>query len=183
MKVISINNHFQIQGRGLFIKKANAFLDAMKLREFSKATVRSYAYDLVVFNRWLESQEISWNNKFTQKDLQSWMFFCKEKNLRPRSINRRLASIRMFYRFSYGMNILHSAGVIYSKGSSHRSRRESRLGLFMVKQKSFCELHIKVPKTIVDPLRPSDIDIFLRDIKRYRDLSIMLTMLLCGLRS
>ena len=90
----------------------------------SKATARSYAYDLIGFSRWLDSQDASWTRKFNQKDLQDWMFNCQEQNLKPRSINRRLASVRMFYRFCYGHQIPHSAGVLYSKGSNRNARRE-----------------------------------------------------------
>jgi site-specific recombinase XerD len=129
------------------------------------------------------AQNISWNRKFNQKNLQNWMFYCQEHNLKPRSINRRLASVRMFYRFCYGTQVPHSSGVVYSKGSSKHSRRESRLGLFKISQKSFLELHVKVPRKVVDPLKPSDVDDFLKDIRRYRDLAIILSMLLCGLRS
>ena len=36
---------------------------------------------------------------------------------------------------------------------------------------------------MVDPLKPQEIDLFLRHVRRYRDFSVALTMLLCGLRS
>ncbi|MFP5387372.1 MAG: hypothetical protein ACLGHN_14940 [Bacteriovoracia bacterium] len=45
------------------------------------------------------------------------------------------------------------------------------------------ELKVKVPQNVVNPLRPEDVDGFLSGIRRYRDLAIVLTMLLCGLRS
>lgn len=183
MKVIFSEQKFQIIDGGIFSKKANEFLYAMICKGFSLATARSYAYDLIGLNRWTKSQNISWSKKFNQKHLQSWMFYCQEQNLKPRSINRRLASVRMFYRFCYGCQIPHSAGVLYSKGSNRSSRRESRLGLFKIPQKSFLELHVKVPRKVIDPLKPSDVDSFLRDIRRYRDLAIILSRLLCGLRS
>ncbi len=183
MRVVFYDQKFKIIDGGIFYTKSNEFLEIMICKGFSQATARSYAYDLIGLSRWIKSQNISWNRKFSQKNLQSWMFHCQEQNLEPRSINRRLASVRMFYRFCYGCHVPHSAGVLYSKGSSRSSRRESRLGLFKIPQKSFLELHVKVPRKIVDPLKPSDVDSFLKDIRRYRDLAIVLSMLLCGLRS
>ena len=154
MKVAFFDQKFQIIDGGVFSKKINEFLDVMICKGFSQATARSYAYDLVGLNRWMLAQNISWNRKFNQKNLQNWMFYCQEHNLKPRSINRRLASVRMFYRFCYGTQVPHSSGVVYSKGSSKHSRRESRLGLFKISQKSFLELHVKVPRKVVDPLKP-----------------------------
>ncbi len=183
MRVAYSGQNFQIVDGGTFSKRVNEFLDIMLCKGLSKATARSYAYDLIGFSRWLDSQDASWTRKFNQKDLQDWMFNCQEQNLKPRSINRRLASVRMFYRFCYGHQIPHSAGVLYSKGSNRNARRESRLGLFKIQQKSFLELHVKVPRKVVMPLKPSDVDTFLKDIRRYRDLAIVLSMLLCGLRS
>jgi integrase/recombinase XerC len=36
---------------------------------------------------------------------------------------------------------------------------------------------------VVDPLKPVEVDQFIADLSRYRDLAIVLTMLVCGLRS
>ena len=44
-------------------------------------------------------------------------------------------------------------------------------------------LKVKVPHTVIEPLRPEEVNSFLKTLSRYRDLSIVLLMLLCGLRS
>lgn len=44
-------------------------------------------------------------------------------------------------------------------------------------------LRVKVPRTLVEPLRREQVRQFLLGLRRYRDLAIVYLMLLCGLRS
>jgi len=85
--------------------------------------------------------------------------------------------------FCFDLPIPHAKGVLYPKGYYRGPRREGRLGLFFPKRKHLLELRVKVPKKVIDPLKPSEVDEFLKDIRRYRDLAIVLIMLFCGLRS
>jgi integrase/recombinase XerC len=182
MKVLKLKDSFSIDGTGEFIKWANDFLSMNKMRAHSPYTVKSYAYDLVKFGRWLQKRNITWNSAFTQKTLQEYLITCQIVKLKPRSINRKLACIRVFYRFCFGQFIPHASGVLYPK-AHFRRRRDVRIGLFFPRRNHVCELKVKVPAQLIDPLKPIEVDAFLTDIKRYRDLSIVLVMLLCGLRS
>lgn len=183
MKVVKLKSSFKIDGSDKFTELANNFFKIIEAQNQSMATIRSYAYDLVCLHRWLEHNNLLWNKKISQKDLQSWMIDCNNKNLKPRSINRRLACARVFYRFCFGQHIPHSAGVLYPKGQYKNTRRDSRLGLFTISRRPLMELKVKVPKAVMSPLKPQEVDDFLKDIHRYRDIAIVLTMLLCGLRS
>ncbi len=148
----------------------------------SPDTIRSYAFTLLSFFRWLK-EDWSKFKKFNQKNLQSWMFHLNEiEKLKPRSINMRLCCIRAFYRFSFDAEIPHAAGVLYPK-AHYRGPRRYFMGLKSKPRQRFTQLKIKVPRKVVDPLKPQDVDQFLQDINRYRDLSLILTMLLCGIRS
>jgi len=135
---------------------------------------------LVGLIRWLKN---SWEKfeVFTQKDLQDWMIALRAENLSPRTINQRLCCARAFYRFCFGKNIPHAAGVLYPK-AHYKGQRKIPFGISRRDRRGFLELKVKVPHKVMDPLKPKEIDQFLSDIQRYRDLAIVLTMLLCGLR-
>ncbi len=183
MKVVSQENSYRINGPGRFFERVNAFLQTMDLRGMSPQSARSYAFDLLALFRYLQTLEKTWTKKFTQKDLQTWMFHCQKQNLKARSINRRLACVRVFYRYCFGAHIPHAAGVLYPKGYYKGPRRDSRLGLFFPARRGLLELKIRIPREVIDPLKPAEVDKFLLGIRRYRDLAIVLIMLLCGLRS
>jgi len=181
MKVWSYSQSHRLEGEGKLIEKANSFLEAAEVQGCSLDTVRSYAFGLLSFFRWLKND---WNKfeTFTQKTLQDWMFHLKNEGLKPRSINQRLVCARCFYRFCFDNNVPHAPGVLYPKGY-YRGPRRTRLGLHAARRKPFLELKVKVPKEIINAIKPTDVDKFLSDLNRYRDLGIVLTMLLCGLRS
>jgi len=183
MKVILRDKSYRVDGLGRFFERANEFLQAMDLRGMSPQSARAYAFDLIALCKWLETMDKTWTKKFTQKDLQSWMFQCQRENLKARSMNRRLACVRVFYRYCFGAHIPHAAGVLYPKGYYKGPRRDSRLGLFFPARRGLLELKIRVPREVIDPLKPTEVDGFISGIRRYRDLAIILVMLLCGLRS
>lgn len=182
VKIWSYSQSHRIDGQGALVEKANNFFEMCEVQGLSPDTVRAYAFALMALFKWLGSDWKKFED-FSQKTLQDWMVHLKDRGqLKPRSINHRLCTARAFYRYCFGKDLPHAAGVLYPKGY-YKAGRRTRLGLHSVGRKSFLELKVKVPHQIMDPIRPKDVDKFLRDLKRYRDLAIVLTMLLCGLRS
>lgn len=170
----------RIDGGGKLVEKSNDYFEALEVQGFSPKTIATYAYVLITFFRWLKSD---WEKfeKFTQKELQDWLIALNRRQLKAHSINQRLCCVRTFYFFCFGKKLPHAAGVLYPKGY-YKARRRGYLGLSVPTRKAKLELGVKVPEKLVDPLTPKEIDRFLADINRYRDLGITLTMLLCGLR-
>lgn len=183
LKIWTHGFSFRIDGKGSLIDKANSYFEVLELQGFSPDTNRSYAYALLSFMRWFGA-DFKKFEVFNQKNLQDYMFYLKKKNDQPTSINQRLSCVRAFYRFCFNQIIPMAPGVLLQRTNyKHKMKRASFLGLQARRTKPFLELKVKVPKKIADPLLPEDVDKFLSDIKRYRDLGITLTMLLCGLRS
>ncbi len=180
MKIWSYSFSTRIDGKGLLVEKANKYFEVLEVHGFSPKSIQTYAFVLITFFRWLNEDWKKFEN-FTQKDLQDWMFELDKKNLKPNSINQRLCCARAFYRFCFDKPLPHVPGVLYRRGSC-RGRGRGYLGLSTIKPKGFLELSANVPRKIIDPMTPKDIDLFLADIDRYRDLALTLTMLLCGLR-
>lgn len=163
------------------VDKANRFLRTLEIRGLSTNTVRAYGYDLVSIFRWLHSAGKMLKST-TQADLLDFAADQKERSAHPRSINRRLMICYIFYRFCFNEGIAHSTTEVWP-GRRSRRRIYDRLGIFQIRQSPQRILSVQVPKTIIEPLKITEVDSFLKSLNRHRDVAIVLFMLLCGLRS
>ena len=100
----------------------------------------------------------------------------------PTTINRRLVTARLLYRFCTGREL--DAGQVSPPVQAQRGRRRDRqLGLHLIPRRHRVQLRVKVPRRVVEPLTGAEVRYFLRTLRRYRDVAIVHVMLLCGLRS
>jgi site-specific recombinase XerD len=164
------------------LENANKYLLGIILRGLSIQTMRSYGFDLVLILKWLEEDRKVFE-EITQRDLLDLIAYQQKIKTKPRSINRRLTTCESFFKFSYNKIIPRSSLVSmpapYYKGPG----KDKQIGLFQLKRKSHLRLRVKVPKLLIDPLAISEINQFLKEVQRYRDVAIVLLMLSCGLRS
>ncbi len=75
-----------------------------------RATLRAYAYDLVILDRWLEKSDRRLE-ALPPADLVDFIRSQHETGACPRSINRRLITCHLFYRFVVGDEIGGVRGV------------------------------------------------------------------------
>lgn len=181
MKIWSYSLSHRIDGEGELIQKANRYFEAGEVQGLSPDTVRSYAYTLMAFFLWIDSGWKTFED-LDQKKLQDWLSHLKSVGLKPRSINQMLVCVRGFYRFTFGKSVPHSAGVLYPR-PHYRGQRRNERGDPYGRARIGLELKVRVPYEVMDPIRPAEIDRLLKNLNRYRDIAITLTMLLCGLRS
>jgi integrase/recombinase XerD len=163
------------------ISEANHFLDAIELRGLSRLTVRAYAYDLLLLYRWLrESNEKL--NQLTAAHLVQFVASQRQDHAAPRSINRRLSTIRLLYRFHCGSDL---GGKHVSLPGSHYKGpgRDHNLGLHALHKRPTLQLRVKESRTLVEPLTPDQVRAFFGKVTRYRDWAIVDLMLFCGLRT
>src|SRR3954468_2828975 len=92
------------------IAEANEFLGALRIRGLSPRTVRAYAYDLLLLYRWLRPLDMSLS-QLAGEDLLSFIPAQRQAGAEPRSINRRLSTARLLYRFWMGREIGASSRV------------------------------------------------------------------------
>jgi len=163
------------------LQNANNFLDAVAARGLSKATIRAYAYDLVIIGRWLEKTDQSLE-ALQPADLVEFVRSQHETGAQPRSINRRLITCRLIYRFVVGNDIGGLQGVCLP-GPHYKGPGRGSLGLHARRKRGQLSLQVKTPQTVVEPLTREQVVLFLRSLRRYRDLAIVYLMLFCGLRS
>jgi len=176
------NRRYILSSNGAPLKEANRFLSVLETRGLSLQTTRAYGFDLLYLFRWLEETGRVFGD-LTQSDLLDYIQHQKDKSARPRSINRRLITCESFYRYCYDRAITSAAGVSYPAPYYKGSGRDKKIGLFKMSKPFRLKLKVKVPKTLFETLTAPEVDAFLQEVTRYRDISIVLMMLMCGLRS
>lgn len=168
--------------------KVNSFFELWLLRNFSKRTVRAYAYDLVVFLRFYRGKKRVFP-PFENVNVKTLIEFIQQekgRNASPRSINRRVNTIDVFYRHCFN-KLIPGTRAINSNPTEMRGRRyltmDSTLGIFPVYSKSHRTLRLRVPHELIRTLEPDEVKAFLATLKTHRDRAIVSLMLICGLRS
>jgi site-specific recombinase XerD len=165
------------------LAQANRYLRSLEIRGLSAYTVRAYAFDIAALLRWFDQGCGRRLKELQQSDLLDWVATLQAKGDSPTTINRRLTTCGLLYRFCTG-NELPSGRYANSPGPHYRGRgRDHALGLHARRPSSRRRLRVKVPRRIVEPLDPNEVRAFLRSLRRYRDIAIVHLMLLCGLRS
>jgi site-specific recombinase XerD len=164
------------------LSEVNRFLKALSIRGLSSQTIRAYAYDLLALYRWMEEEKLLLAG-VTHPKLLEFIRGQQTIGIHSSSINRRLLVCRLLYRFLFKKDIPLSEGVSLPAPHYRGSGREQNLGLHHMGKRGTRELSVKTPRRIVEPLTGEQVRLFLRRLRRYRDLSIVYLMLLCGLRS
>jgi site-specific recombinase XerD len=142
-------------------------------------TVEAYAYDLALIHRWLEVEELQLA-QVGAAELHRFLAWERARASQPKSINRRLHTLRLYFRFAVGQLL---PGGTEPAGRWRRSRRDRALGLNQVRLRDQRQVRVKEPRRVVEPLTVEQVRALLGSLRRYRDLCIAYTMLLCGLRS
>ncbi len=76
-------------------------------KRYSPHTIRSYKDDLLRFEEFLNEEfETTDSVQATTLEIRQWLFSLTEGGLSPRSVNRKLASLRSYYRFLLRNNVL-----------------------------------------------------------------------------
>jgi integrase/recombinase XerC len=69
-------------------------------KRYSKHTILSYATDIEQFTSFLQDIDSSLSiEQATSKTIRSWIVSLIEKNISPRTVNRKIASLRSFYKY------------------------------------------------------------------------------------
>jgi site-specific recombinase XerD len=164
------------------LTQANAFLDALAQRGLSRFTLRAYAYDLLRLYRWLYAIDRRLLD-LTAADLLAFVASQREERAAPRSINRRLSTVRLLYRFWAQREVATGPGALAPAPHYKGPGTDHHLGLHRLRRRTALALRVREPQLLIDPLTPRQVRSFLRSLDRYRDLAITHAMLFCGLRT
>lgn len=158
---------------------ANDFLDAQHLRQLSPRSLRAYAYDLLHFARWYQSQSQALS-EITESTLLDYVRhqLSQQPQPTPQTVNHRLTVIRCLYRFRLGQEI--------PSGHSHFQRTYATrcpVGYGRPHRNVTFGLRLKQPRRVIQPLSAEQVSRFWASFRTLRDLAVVGLMLLDGLRS
>lgn len=157
----------------------NDFLDAQHIRQLSPRSLRAYAYDLLHFARWFQSQHQTLS-AITESTLLDYVRHQLNQQPRPTppTVNHRLTVIRCLYRFHHGQEI--------PVGPSHFQRiytTRCPLGYGRPHRTMAFGLRLKQPRRAIQPLSAEQVAQFWATFRTFRDLAVVGLMLFDGLRS
>lgn len=155
------------------------FLDRLEVRGLSPHTVEAYAFDLAIALRWMDEARVKLTD-LRGDDLHKFIAWERGRASQPKSINRRLNTLRLFFRFVVGLDM--SGGTVAAQ-PYRATRKDFELGLQRIARPSTKQLRVKESRAVVEPLTIDQVRELLVSLPRYRDLCIAHAMLLCGLRS
>lgn len=179
LKVVMRDGEYEVVRNGRPLVEVNRFLTSLSLRGLSPRTRRAYAFDIVVLYRWLAATRRAL--KHLDGDLLlEFIRAQREAGAHPNSINRRLSTCRLLFRFVLRRDL---DGAVGHAGPYYRGRgRDRRLGLHRLPRR-LPYLQVKAPIHVVEPLTAKEVRRFIRRLQRYRDLALVHLLLFCGLRS
>ncbi|HEY6290658.1 MAG TPA: site-specific integrase [Terriglobia bacterium] len=165
--------------QGHEIAWVNDFLDAQHLRQLSPRSRRAYAYDLLHFARWFQSQPQNLS-AITESTLLDYVRYQLNQQPRPTppTVNHRLTVIRCLYRFHHGQEI--------PAGHSHFRRfytRRCPLGYGRPRRTVAFGIRLKQSRHVIQPLSAEQVAKFWESFRTFRDLAVVGLMLFDGLRS
>lgn len=163
-------------------RRINKFLHTFVLRRLSSDSVRSYAYDLVVIYEWLNKSGLRIERLKGSHQFQ-FIEYQNKCNHKRASINRRLVTLRSFYFFCMGKELERVGRGMTLPAGHYRGPGKEFMGVTSRPRKAKTQLKIRQERMLIVPLKPDDVNLFLKGIKNYRDLAIVAVMLFCGLRS
>lgn len=168
-----------VDGAGSPVEACSRFLERLDTRGLSSFTVEAYAYDLALIHRWMKAAGLHLEG-LKADDLHRFLAWERGRDTQPKSINRRLHTLRLYYRFACGQEL---PGGVEERGHRRRFRRDYELGLQRVLRPSVRQVRVKEARTVVEPLTVEQVRELVTSLRRYRDLCIAHLMLLCGLRT
>ena len=86
------------------------FLSYLKFeKRYSAHTINAYQRDLNDFLEYAEIEKVGDFENLSASYIRSWIVFLIEKGLKNRSVNRKLASLRSFYKWLMKEEIVYSS--------------------------------------------------------------------------
>jgi len=180
----------------------NDYLEYLADRRYSPRTVRSYAFDLLHFCRWLAAEGIGLDEVKTDTLLR-FLGSCREAVLpgqhggnvfdlrsgrsagyAPATVNRRMAAVSGLFNFAE-MREPAMVNPVPKGAAARRSSKAERSGLLghLARPKPRSQLRLRQPRRLPRGLERKEVQALLASLRSDRDRAIAGLMLFSGLRS
>ena len=180
----------------------NEYLGYLADRRYSPRTVRSYAFDLLGFCRWLAAEGVALEDVRTEVLLR-FLAFCRQAKLQGQpggnvysirdvrstgyaaaTINRRLVAIAGLFEYR-AMRDPEAVNPVPRGSERRRVTRAERGGLLghLARPKPSSRLRVREPKRLPRGLAAEEVKTLLESFRSFRDRAVAGLMLYSGLRS
>ena len=180
------------------VRIANRWLVHLEARQFSPATMRGYAYDVVCLARFLDEAGVAWRD-LVPSDVFDWLEWQAQprpvrgqrvvglgegRGAAPATMNRRVAAARGLFEFAVMSGEVETNPVPAPRRSSGlRARRSGLLGHVEGRRAGAPARLVRQDRPLPESLDADDVEVFLADLNTHRDRAMMPAMLLGGLRA
>lgn len=196
--VTRIDGVHRLAGDAGLVEIGNRWLAHLEARQFSPATVRGYAFDVVCLARFLDEVGVGWR-ELAPSDVFDWLEWQARprttsgpklvrlgegRGAAPATMNRRVAAARGLFEFAVMCGEVETNPVPAPRRSSGlRARRRGLLGHVGSRRPAAPARLVRQDRPLPESLERGDVEVFLGDLNTHRDRAITLAMLLGGLRA
>jgi integrase/recombinase XerC len=192
-----VGGEHRLEGDWAGLELANGFLDHLRARAFSPATVRAYAFDVANFARFLTAQCLDLD-AVAPMDVFGWVDWqgvrtmgtgsrvvrLAPRGVAPATVNRRVAAVRALFEF------LTISGTVPAnpvpaprRGQGLRPASRGMLGHLGPGRARGGGRLVREQHRLPESLDLADVQAFVASLGTHRDRAMVLAMLLGGLRS
>lgn len=200
LRVVADTAGHRIEGGVGDVDVVNAFLEHLSIRNFSPATRRAYAFDLLNFLRFLTVSAlhllaVAPTDLFDYLDWQGQpasgakssvvVKLSSRTGAAPATMNRRIVAVRGLFEYAVITGICTQNPVpVARRSTGFRATRRGMLGhLGPGRSGRGAGRLVRAPKRLPESLPARDVAVFVADLGSARDRAMALLMLLGGLRA
>lgn len=195
--VTRVDGVHRLEGDAGLVEVGNRWLAHLEVRQFSPATVRGYAYDVVCLARFLDDAGVAWDD-LVPSDVFDWLEWQARlrpvtgkvvrlgegRGAAPATMNRRVAAVRGLFEYAVMCGEVAQNPVPAPRRSTGlRARRRGLLGHVQPRRAPGPGRLVRQDRPLPESVETGDIEVFLADLNTHRDRAVTLAMLLGGLRA
>jgi site-specific recombinase XerD len=202
LRVDRTEDGHRLAGEGVDVELVNRFLTHLAVRNFAAATLRAYAYDLLIFGRFCAERDLSVATLMPTEvfDYLDWQGRSRSpggkasrartvvpmreyRGAAPASMNRRIAALRGLCEYAVLAGVRADNPVPAARRSSGARVRRGLLGHLGPGRPRGGGRLVRAPRRLPESLDAAEVAAFVADLHTARDRAIALVMLLGGLRA
>jgi integrase/recombinase XerC len=197
LRVVRNDGDHRLVGGGPIDEVANGYLGHLASRNFSPATVRGYAFDLLNFNRFLVQRGAKLADVVATDvfDYLDWQTKSKPSGTKvvslsgprgpsPATMNRRIAAVRGMFEYAVITGVRTDNPVPPGRRATGlRPKTRGMLGHIGPRKPATGGHLVRQPRRLPESVEPADVSAFIADLGTHRDRAMSLAMVLGGLRA
>ncbi len=198
VSVVRAGETHRLAGDGGLVGIGNRWLAHLEARNYSAATVRGYAFDVVSLARFCDECGVRWD-ELVPSDVFDWLEWqgrpastagervvriAAARGAAPATMNRRVAAARGLFEYAVMCGVIDRNPVPAPRRSSGlRSRRSGLLGHVGQRRTPGPGRLVRQDRPLPETVEAADVAVFLADLNTHRDRAVVLAMVLGGLRA